>query len=229
MQYKNHIASDLKYSFLSIQLENEINRIKTSTDLENISSLEKGDNDLENLLGLAHYEAATRDNLWSQLLNEKALLETLKQNVDGKDHLNSLKDKIDTKFNELFPNNELTNHGLANNHDLIITVVELADSIKAFKEEFDLLEAKQNYLKQFSLVNEKLSEIENSVNKEHYKEIKDKLVSVKESADAIASGNTKISYDLAAQELSRVLAEAIEKIKAIDQELSSPEGMERLY
>ncbi|SGA08065.1 Uncharacterised protein [Mycoplasmopsis arginini] len=63
MQYKNEIASDLRYSFLSIQLENEINRIKTSTDLENISSLEKGDNDLENLLGLAHHEALVRDNL----------------------------------------------------------------------------------------------------------------------------------------------------------------------
>ncbi|WP_369991466.1 hypothetical protein AB8O52_00345 [Mycoplasmopsis arginini] len=229
LQYKNEIASDLRYSFLSTQLENEINRIKTSTDLENISSLEKGADDLAILLDKAFYEAATRDILWSQLLNEKSLLDTLKQNVEGKEHLNSLKDKINTKFNELFPNNELTNHGLVNNHDLTITVVELADSIKAFKEEFDLLEAKQNYLKQFSLVDEKLSEIENSVNKEHYKEIKDKLVSVKESADAIASGNTKISYDIAAQELSRVLAEAIEKIKAIDQELSSPEGMERLY
>ncbi|WP_060823466.1 coiled-coil domain-containing protein [Mycoplasmopsis arginini] len=229
LQYKNQIDSDLKYSFLSIQLENEINRIKTSTDLENISSLEKGADDLYSLLSKTRIETFNRDNLWQQLLNEKALLDTLKQNVEGKDHLNSLKDKINTKLNELFPNNELTKQGQANNHDLELTLNELADSIKQFKEEFDLLEAKQNYLKQLSLVNEKLSEIEKSVNKEHYKESKDKLVSVKESADAIASGNTKISYDIATQELSRVLAEVIEKIKAIDQELSSPEGMERLY
>lgn len=228
LQYKNEISANLKYGSIYNRLENQINYIQTTIYLENIFALQEATRDLYNFLIYAQSEAAIRDNLWQELLDEKAKLQTLKQNVEGKDHLNDLKAKINTKFNELFPNDELTNHGLANNQVLEQTVNDLVASVLAFQEEFDLLEAKQNYLQQLKLVNEKLSEIDNSINKEHYKEIKNKLVSKKELAEAMASGNTKTSYDSAAQELSNALAQAIAEIQAKDQELNSPEGMKKL-
>ncbi|MDI3350847.1 hypothetical protein [Mycoplasmopsis arginini] len=181
LQYKKQIASDLKYFFLSVQLENEINRIQTSTNLENISSLEKGADDLYSLLSKTRIETFNRDNLWQQLLKEKALLETLKSNVEGKNHLNSLKDKINTKLNELFPNNELTKQGQANNHDLELTIIELASSVKSIKEEFETINKLANEYNALEIKVDRLLELLSQ--RDIYKKLKEKLEVKKDEAE----------------------------------------------
>ncbi|CRH45584.1 Uncharacterised protein [Chlamydia trachomatis] len=108
-------------------------------------------------------------------------METLKSNVEGKNHLNSLKDKINTKLNELFPNNELTKQGQANNHDLELTIIELASSVKSIKEEFETINKLANEYNALEIKVDRLLELLSQ--RDIYKKLKEKLEVKKDEAE----------------------------------------------